>query len=70
MSANRNAALRYVRKFLPEVSGIVIHPDGRWMFFTPNNEVPSFDGLDIDTSVLETLLADEHDGVSLNINLY
>ena len=35
-------AIHHVRTHFPDVYGLVIHPDGRWMFFTETNDVPSF----------------------------
>lgn len=46
-------AIRHVRAHIPGVDRVVFWGDGRWAFMTGDLVVPSFDGLHIDTSLLE-----------------
>lgn len=56
-------ALTLVQQYHSTVSGVVIHPDGRWMFFSPQNETHFDFTYFKDLSVLENLMDDLQPGV-------
>lgn len=51
-------ALRHVRAHIPDVDRVVFWGDGRWAYMTDAHKAPSFDGLLIDTSLLEDAAGD------------
>lgn len=51
-------ALYHVRAHLPEVDRVVFWEDTSWAYITPDNDIPSFEGLPINVGILDDAVYD------------